>query len=411
MPAPALQSPLTLYVVWHPDFTGGAHYADFIYRTFNRDTFHPFDRSLGIPVFFRTEPGGSGCPRAIDLSEADRNVVIVLVDNCLVADEGEWDNYISNILRDCRGRGPLNHFLPVALTEHAFNLTEDVRGMNSIRLYNIEDEEEVESPAVDSALGTTLPKAFKSRTAFLRSGLLVELTRLMLPTAVKKAVEGTAATPVKFFLSHARADGAEAAESVRAYIRANTSLDSFLDVTDIGFGYEFAKTIQAHIDSSALIIFQSDKYASRDWCQIEALAAKKNKSPIVVVNAVERGERRSFPYLGNVPTIRWADGIQAEVVDLALEQVLNNLFTQQSIEKFCAYHERPQQYVLAQPPELLDFAEIRQSMRKEGKEDCVVIYPDPPLGNAESLLLSDNDARIVFLTPSSLPILFALSRA
>lgn len=411
MPTTSLQSPLTLYVVWHPEFKAGAQYGEFVFKTFNRDTNYPFDRSLGIPVFFRTEPDDTGCPIPVDLNEADRNVIVVLVDNCLVADEGGWEEYLSAILHDCRARGPLNHFVPVALTEHAFRLTKDISDTNSIRLFNISEKEGEDSPNADSPFDPSLPPAFEARSAFLKSGLLVELTRLMLPTGATPTITGTAAPAVKFFLSHARADGADAAESVRAYIRANTSLGSFLDVTDIGFGYKFAQTIQAHIDSSALIIFQSDKYSSRDWCQIEALAAKRNKSPIVVVNAIERGERRSFPYLGNVPTIRWARGLEAEIVDLALEQVLNNLFTHQSIEKFCAYHERPQQYVLAQPPELLDFAEIKRKMREEGTEDCVVVYPDPPLGTAEMLLLSDNDARIIFLTPSSLPILFALSRA
>jgi hypothetical protein len=130
----------------------------------------------------------------------------------------------------------------------------------------------------------------------------------------------------------------------------------------------------------------------------------------VVVNALSAGEKRSFPYLGNVPTVRWYSGAAAVVVAAALQQVLHNLYTGEMLRKIAALYGHPERYVLASPPELLDFVGIRQAMQENDQEDCVVIYPDPPLSSHETLLLTDNDARLLFITPTQLPILKAFDR-
>ena len=76
------QSPLTIYVVWHPDFKDGKRYADLIYKTFNRDTEFALGRNLNIPVFYRsaTNPA-TNVPISIPYSDADCNAVVALLDD------------------------------------------------------------------------------------------------------------------------------------------------------------------------------------------------------------------------------------------------------------------------------------------------------------------------------------------
>lgn len=446
MPAtPPLRSPLTIHVVWHPKFKEGDAYARFLYGMLTRDPADPFDRGMGIPVFFRSVPTATGLPLPINLAEADRNVIVLFLDDELVVKGGEaWEQYVVKILADCRAHGPLNQLIPVAISQHGFGFNPEVANLNGSRLFLIKGANEtagqrghdavtvshresepangasearvkvsvhVESAATaDSAASEAeqLADLFERRCAQLRSDLLNELTRLMLPTADNPPTATQAAAPVKLFLSHARKDGATIAAAVRQHIRATTSLDSFFDVTNIAFGYDFAEAIEASVENSALVVFQTDEYASRDWCQIEALTAKRHKRPFVVVNVLTKGEKRSFPYLGNVPTIRWYEGSEAAIVAAALEQVLSNLYTNAVLKKIAALYGHPERYILAGAPELLDFVEIRRNMREEQEENCVVVYPDPPLGSRELMLLTDSDSRLLFITPTQLPIMKAL---
>ena len=448
MPAtPHLSSPLTIHVVWHPEFKEGDAYARFLYGMLNRDPADPFDRGIGIPVFFRSAHTATGLPLPIDLTEADRNVIILLLDDELVVKGGEpWEQYVVKILADCRAHGPLNQLIPVAISQHGFGFNTEVANLNGSRLFLIKEVDEANaqrgqgavivshregeptngapgprvnvSVHVESAVMTpTVTEAekqtelFERRCAQLRSDLLNELTRLMLPTATNPPTATQAAAPVKLFLSHARKDGAAIATAVRQYIRATTSLDSFFDVTNIAFGYDFAEAIESSVENSALVVFQTDEYASRDWCQIEALTAKRHKRPFVVVNVLTKGEKRSFPYLGNVPTIRWYEGSEGAIVAAALEQVLSNLYTNALLKKIASLYGHPERYILAGAPELLDFVEIRRSMRDQKEDNCVVVYPDPPLGSRELMLLTDSDSRLLFITPTQLPIMKALKNA
>ena len=109
MPAtPPLRSPLTIHVVWHPKFKEGDAYARFLYGMLTRDPADPFDRGMGIPVFFRSVPTVTGLPLPINLAEADRNVIVLFLDDELVVKGGEaWEQYVVKILADCRAHGPL----------------------------------------------------------------------------------------------------------------------------------------------------------------------------------------------------------------------------------------------------------------------------------------------------------------
>ena len=64
---------------------------------------------------------------------------------------------------------------------------------------------------------------------------------------------------------------------------------------------------------------RTDAYATREWCRIEVLEAKRAGAPVVVLDALEQLEARGFPYLGNAPSVRWrGDGSRA-----TMEALLN----------------------------------------------------------------------------------------
>ena len=85
--------------------------------------------------------------------------------------------------------------------------------------------------------------------------------------------------PVRLFLSHSKADlKSNEADSVRHVENAIKELpiEAWFDAAKIRPGAEFDKEITSGLqDSSIVIAFLTDQYATRPWCQREILDAKR----------------------------------------------------------------------------------------------------------------------------------------
>lgn len=384
------KSPLSIFVVWHPDFQNGIKYAEEIYNTFCRDINSPLSRSLGIPVNFRFKSAkGGNTPIDIETSEADRNAIILLIDDELFSDEA-WQDYIQNLL-DKENKSNARIF-PVALTKYAFSLNESRLGKNQfISLEHLLDKD---NPDI-------IDKSFKE----LKNRLLHDFSRFFYNLEkVSEIQKQRKDPPVKLFVSHAKVDGEQLAFQFRDYINSNTKLKTFFDVNDIADAEDFEQSIKYNLSNSAIVVFLSDQYSSREWCRIEVIVAKRNKSPLVVVNNILKGERRSFPYLGNSPTIRYEENNFDDIIALALFQVLNNIFVEEKLRKEEKLYDLSLKYHtirLENSPELFNYIDIKR-IQKEKKDNkpVLVIYPDPPLGIEELKVLKDFDDSVVFITPT-----------
>jgi hypothetical protein len=225
---------------------------------------------------------------------------------------------------------------------------------------------------------------------------------------MKKASDETeslsVSAPIKLFISHSKHDDSKLhAVKFRDFINSQTQLKTFFDANDIAYGSNFGEEIKRAAKESALVVFQSDSYADREWCRIEVLTAKSAGCPIVIVNAIERGEKRAFPYLGNSPSIRY-QGNFSDIIELTLEQVLFNQFIRFYLDSLTDLYKIRADLILASPPELLNLIHLRK--HKQAETDCtIVLYPDPPLGTEELDILNQLDDGLLFVTPTILPSL------
>ena len=388
----SLKSPLNIYIVWHPKFARGIDYANFLYSEFSRNYEKPLSRGIGIPVFFRSELADNGKPPDINFPSANKNAIIVLVDDEMFEDK-IWSDYFRKLALS----SPKNaRIFPVALSKYAYDVVPDVK-QQFIRLKDITDADE--------------KKDFEKKCTKLRSELLHDLSRMLLDMVPSnEALNVSSPPPVKLFISHAKKDGETIAIDYRNYIRAETKLSSFFDANDIANGYDFENEIAQGVKNSALVVFQTDAYSTREWCRIEIITAKRYKSPIVIVNAVKSGEKRSFPYIGNAPSIRWNNNF-SEITDLALIQILYNLHSAQLLARMIELYKLDKKYdvveYLTSPPELFHYIYIMK-LKENNKKSIVILYPDPPLGNEELRLLNEMDKSITFITPVMLPnLIFA----
>lgn len=380
-------SPLALYVIWHPDFTAGKFYADKVFSAFCRDLQNPLGRNSNIPVYFRSAINKTtGIPIDINYDEADKNAILVLVDDKMIED-GIWQTYIQNLVKN---KGTNTRIFPVAFSDYSFYI--DKENLSKIQFIRAKD-------VTDSDPNNSNHK----RWEYLRARLLHDIARQLLNEEAVYDISKTDDSPVKLFLSHAKKDGEDIAKMFRDHIESNSKLDTFFDTNDIADGHIFDEQIKKNLENSAVIIFNTDEYSNREWCRREVIIAKRYRCPIICVLNIKEGETRSFPYMGNVPTILWNNNME-EIINQTLIQVINNTYSLQLLNKIKDLYKIENALVLPKAPELFNYIDIEDLKRKQNiKDDIIVLYPEPPLGIEEIVLLKDVNSNIIFTTPVQLP--------
>ncbi|WP_157180432.1 MULTISPECIES: TIR domain-containing protein [Protofrankia] len=374
--------PVAVHVLWR---SGGdaetRQLADAVFTHLTADPSQPTARSLGIPVRYWSaggpvdRPDGRGArwaadvPPPVDLSLAERNVVVLLIDNALVG--AGWNDYLAELLRAV-GAGPANWLLPFALTP------------NFARVPVAVD--------VDVVDLHTLPAHFREQV--LLNHVIHRVCRQV-----------GASDPVRVFISYASADGGAIAREVARHLRFETDVDDFLDAHHISGGDPFADVLDAAATSSALLAVNSDSYGSRPWCQREFLGAKRASMPVVVLDALTDRSVRAFPYLGNVPTVRWhrdSRRVLDHLVGVLLTETLRHRYFPLRAAEMCGRHGVAlPSFLLARPPELLTLLDLpRNSVGGAAPVD--LLYPDPPLGTEESRVLAKLDGSLRAVTPTML---------
>lgn len=390
----SFKTPLSVFIVWHPDYIEGQQIADFLYSVLCRDSSKPLIRSMGIPVYFRgTKVANKDQPIEIDFTESEYTAVIALVSNEFVVDK-EYGSYLDKILDECNSVSNKRRVYPIAISNNAFNVSTKFYPINFIR---------VTKPSVKDCTTDRMGNIFSQ----IKSPVLHELCRLLMN--MKKATDEknslTISPPIQLFISHSKHDESKLdAAKFRDYINSQTQLKTFFDTNDIAFGSNFGDEIKKVAHEAALVVFQSDSYSDREWCRIEVLEAKSAGCPIVIVNAVENGEKRAFPYLGNYPSIRFRNNF-LEIIDLTLEQVLFNLYTKILLDSLTDIYGIKADRILSTSPELFNFIQLKKQGLSDGESYGLVLYPDPPLGSEEMEILNQLDSNYLFITPLTLPLI------
>ena len=134
---------------------------------------------------------------------------------------------------------------------------------------------------------------------------------------------------IRVFISHSKhdGDGESVGRSIRDWIHAHSTLDSFFDVYDIPPGLSFGEVLLHQIGAGAVLAVHTDSYSSREWCRREVIEAKRRLVPMIVVDCVRDVHPRGMPYLGNVPVVRMDPGQTDRIGTVAgclLDEVFRN---------------------------------------------------------------------------------------
>ena len=353
-----VKTPLLVQVVFHPKSTSARELALEIHRALNEDI---VVSGLRIPTVFCPVNKEGAPPSGLRLDLAGRNFIMVLADDHLSTDE-QWCQSVADGWLACQ-QSPAR-YVPFQLTKNAWPLDERLKGVSFAQAW----------PYTDGAM----------RQAFVIRRLVVELCRYLSNLAT---IGDEGGAPTKLFLSHAKADLNVSPTVTLQLIEAlkhEQPIEAWVDSGDIPAGSRFSKAIEEGVKNTSLLVVLTDTYATREWCREEVLLAKESQRPVVVIDALREHETRSFPYLGNVPRIRWNSDPQA-CIDLLLKETLRHIHTRAVLEHF----KLPDDKVFERPPELATIVGLEPGTR--------VLYPDPPVGVGEMRRLTKT--KLSFTTP------------
>ncbi len=400
-------SPLNVFVVWQPqlsanrDDSPGQSLADQIYCTFCRNDEKPLTRGLGIPVYFRSVASEADAPpREIDLNSAEHCAIVVLIDDEMIAESARWDDYLAQLGQSCRDSEGRHRMIPVGLTPNSTKYLPGMAAANLIRYYEIKERPTGAEENVSPAL-TARERELHGKEAEFSTWLLYAVSRFLQanPDEAPEDAENArvfllANEQVRLFISHAKQGGLEYAQQLKQQIE-ELPTKAFFDRVDIEPATEFDKALEDGVRTSIFVALHTDAYATREWCRREVLFAKQFQRPFVAVNAVESGEYRGFPYLGNVPVLRWTGRNAMQIVKFALLENLRFEFARRRLQRLQKIGLLPSDAIrLLRPPELLDFIAL-----KNAPKDAPFVYPDPPLGGEELDILREFWTQNTFVTP------------
>ena len=351
--------PLLVHFLFHPDSEASRKLARHIHTELNGDLIVP---GLRVPTIFYPL-GERGSPfEKQRLELAERNLVVVLADDHMAADDA-WRTFSATVWDGCRS--PSARFLPIQLSANAWPLDDRLKGVSFAQAHRQPEEHE--------------------RTAFVVRRIVVELCRYI--SDLEPVAESLFQAPVTLFLSHAKADLDREPRVVRKLIDAlkhDQPIEAWVDSGDIASGSRFAEAIEQGVARTSLLVVLTDAYGTREWCREEVLLAKEHQRPVAVVDALTGFEARSFPYLGNVPRIRY-DGDPQVAIDLLLKETLRHLHATLLLDQ----SKLPDDHVFARPPEMATLVGLPSGTS--------VLYPDPPVGSGEAKRLAK--AGVIITTP------------
>jgi hypothetical protein len=439
---PLKPPPLQFFFLYHP---ASQTAKDFAARLMDHFVEPPASGGLRIPLRFTPDLGDGSPPGLVgddrlNLDAAQRTIVVFLADQTMVQaarpiDRGrEWKRFHDELkaLEEQRRHGaaatkPLHVFV-VALDAMGYQLSGDRHAVGGqLCVEQVPQDDRITAEERKRLEAENTRQAEERRLNDVSLQIAIRAIQLLRRDNVADEAPEKMEIPVCLFLSHAKMDLAKDWQQKKLvpddpvhYVMARLQglpVQKWFDSEQIRPGSDFAREIDAGLQNSTTVVaFLTDWYASRRWCRHEALLAKQYGLPLLVVDALRQGEVRNFPYLGNAPTVRWsgpypppgktpgapvaltpADEAAAavaamQVIDRAVRETLKSLHNR----AVTALDADPGEIVLGAAAEALTLAN-HPGAGAAGK--TVFLYPDPPLASEELSVLRGLRPDAEFLTP------------
>jgi hypothetical protein len=384
---------LEIYAVWHPGDPAGRVAAEQLSQHFHGALYSGLVGGA-VEVYIRSEGwrAANDAPRPIPLpgepppngvTQAQITVIVPVLGNEFAAavqtGEGAWHDYASRIVIAQAASPDRVGVFPLLVDRDAADGTE--LGRIFSRFQRIAVPAPGSPPEPEHELRCRdLAQGIAQLTAGPHNGRLVVFI-----SHTKRAAFGE------------EADIQELIARVRSVI-SQTRLSDFFDANDLQPGRDWDQTLRSGAATSALLAIRTDLYASREWCQREMLIAKREGMPIVILDALGRGEERGSFLMDHVPRVpvrhdgdRWRDADIRLGLNLLVDECLKRALWRRQEE---LARNRPELDIVwwaPHAPEPITFSEWLERERASGRlrdqGSLRILHPDPPLGPDERSVL------------------------
>ncbi|MHC2282159.1 hypothetical protein ACVME8_008802 [Bradyrhizobium diazoefficiens] len=307
-------------------------------------------------------------PAQPPLDEAERNVVILLVDQQFFESRRQWEHYLEVLEKARRPNRDL--ILPISICGDAHRVSSALSDVNHV-------------PVKDSETVADDELVFQA--------ILTAVLRLIPEGDPRSPPSGLGMVPPRVFLCHSKTDGDALARSLRRYVYEQTQLTCFFDTHDIPHGHGVRDSIKSSIAASCVLVLWTDRLLESRWCQFEILEARSQQRPLLILDALSFHSPRVFPFFSNMPVIRWRKDpgrvLSALLLELVRTRHIRVLF--ESLRDSEAHYPR----FMLHPPDIMDASSVMRTNDGEcatiASNGELVVYPDPPLPAEELSFLRE----------------------
>nr|VFJ60345.1 MAG: TIR domain-containing protein [Candidatus Kentron sp. DK] len=385
---------LEIYVLWHPRDEKGREIAQEFIEHFRGNAFTGLIGGA-VEVFIRSEGWRTqdDAPRPIPFSrtalpigiEPAKFIAVVPLmgmemASAMASDSAPWRRYMEEIVR----------------------LHQKTRGSIGIFPYYLDGPGSLDHTILEDLLGNYQriagsPLGPGETSIMLRCRDLAQgITQHFSQGADKR---------LTVFISHTRQhhQGRESNTQLISLIReiiANTRLRYFFDANDLQPGEDWDRALRDNAATGALLAVRTDAYSSRKWCQREVLTAKRAGMPVVMIDALDRGEEKGSFLMDHVPRVpvrKTESGWNRENVYRAL-----GLLVDESLKRMLWRHQEKLSQAefggdiawwAPHAPEPTTLVQWLEDTWKDGTlppkgSELRILHPEPPLAEDEKLVLS-----------------------
>lgn len=182
------------------------------------------------------------------------------------------------------------------------------------------------------------------------------------------------------FFSHAKRDGVPLTTATLDWMTKRLhGFASFYDTKDLNVSGDIDKQLDTAIESAIVIVFRSDVFDQRYWCQKEVLWAEQHGRPVLTVDArwhIEHGP--SVISFDNTPVVRIPDGSVTRIITAALLEALRVELFIARVKAHGASIANNSVRALPRMPSLVSLHGACDDLNKAASPSYVV-YPNPSL--------------------------------
>ncbi|HEV7927576.1 MAG TPA: hypothetical protein VGR14_19650 [Verrucomicrobiae bacterium] len=187
---------------------------------------------------------------------------------------------------------------------------------------------------------------------------------------------------VRLFFSHAKKDGVPIATAAGDWMRARLhGFQAFYDTVDLDLSGDIDLQLQSAIATAMVIVFRTEIFDQRYWCQKEVLWAEKHGRPMLAVDARwQLQHAASVITFDGAPAVRVPDGSFVRIFSVALHEAVRvEIFKLRVTLRKKVIPPSTAVACIPRCPSMVALGHACESLSQSGSAACCIVYPNPSL--------------------------------